>query len=286
MDIKQMIYFKTIVEQGTISNAAKHLHMAQPPLSMQLKQLEYELNVQLLKRGHRNIELTDAGKLFYKRCLQMISLSELTYNEMQDISKKIIRIGITSSNASLIQNRRILKFFKDYPDYSFEIYEGTTYELLDLLQSHGIDMGFVRTPFNNNRVNAIYFDKEPMYAVGKKEFLTPSMNDIKNYKNVPLLLHRRYYPLITDYCITKNFNPFIKCQSDDSRTSLILASSGLGVAMVPRSALPLINDPSLIVIPLKHKSLYTSITFITRKEEEMPPIINHFINSFKEDKTL
>ena len=96
----------------------------------------------------------------------MISLSELTYNEMQDISKKIIRIGITSSNASLIQNRRILKFFKDYPDYSFEIYEGTTYELLDLLQSHGIDMGFVRTPFNNNRVNAIYFDKEPMYAVG------------------------------------------------------------------------------------------------------------------------
>ena len=56
--------------------------------------------------------------------------------------------------------------------------------------------------------------------------------------------------------------------------------------MVPRSALPLINDPSLIVIPLKHKSLYTSITFITRKEEEMPPIINHFINSFKEDKTL
>ena len=49
MDMKQMLYFKTIVEEGTISKAAKHLHMAQPPLSMQLKQLEEELGVQLLK---------------------------------------------------------------------------------------------------------------------------------------------------------------------------------------------------------------------------------------------
>ena len=83
MDIKQMIYFKTIVEAGTISKAAQVLHMAQPPLSMQLKQLEDELGVQLLKRGHRKIELTKAGRLFYKRSLQIISLSEITLHEMK-----------------------------------------------------------------------------------------------------------------------------------------------------------------------------------------------------------
>ena len=51
MEIRQLIYFKTIVEQGTISKAAQVLHMAQPPLSMQLKQLEDELETQLIERG-------------------------------------------------------------------------------------------------------------------------------------------------------------------------------------------------------------------------------------------
>ena len=68
MDIRQMKYFKTIVEEGTISKAAKKLHMAQPPLSMQLKQLEEELSVILLKRGNKQIELTEAGNRVYKRC--------------------------------------------------------------------------------------------------------------------------------------------------------------------------------------------------------------------------
>lgn len=89
MDIKQMIYFKTIVEEGTISKAAQTLHMAQPPLSMQLKQLEDELGVTLLKRGHRKVELTQAGKIFYKRSLQMISLNEMTFHEIQDMQNEV-----------------------------------------------------------------------------------------------------------------------------------------------------------------------------------------------------
>lgn len=286
MDIKQMYYFKTIVEQGTISNAAKVLHMAQPPLSIQLKQLEDELNVQLLKRGHRSVELTDAGKLFYKRCIQMISLSELTYNEMQDIKKRIIRIGITSSNSALIQNQRILDFFRQYPEYSFQIHEGTTYQLLDSLLSHVIDIGFVRTPFNNNNVNAIYLEQEPMYAVGTKKYITQKMNTISYYSKTPLIIHRRYNQFIIDFCINNHFNPFIKCLCDDVRTSIILASSELGVAIVPESALSLVKDNRLITVPLEHKALYTGIAFITRKDEEATPIITQFINSFKDNKKL
>ena len=58
MDLKQLIYFKTIVEQGTILAAAKTLHMAQPPLSIKLKELEEELGVTLLYRHPRKVELT------------------------------------------------------------------------------------------------------------------------------------------------------------------------------------------------------------------------------------
>lgn len=104
MDIRQMKYFKTIVEEGTISKAAKKLHMAQPPLSMQLKQLEEELSVILLKRGNKQVELTEAGNRFYKRCLQILDLTEITKNELKQSYQDVLRIGITSSNSGLIHH--------------------------------------------------------------------------------------------------------------------------------------------------------------------------------------
>lgn len=78
MELKQMKYFKTIVEEGTITQAARVLHISQPPLSMQLKAIEEELDTILIERGHRHITLTPAGHLFYRRCNQILNLYEQT----------------------------------------------------------------------------------------------------------------------------------------------------------------------------------------------------------------
>ncbi len=67
----------------------------------------------LLKRGHRKVEMTQSGKIFYKRSLQMISLSEMTFHEIQDMQKEVLRVGVTSSNFSYSSYYlfRILIFF-------------------------------------------------------------------------------------------------------------------------------------------------------------------------------
>jgi len=278
MDIKQMIYFKTIVEEGTISKAAQVLHMAQPPLSIQLKQLEDELGVQLLKRGHRKIELTEAGRLFYKRSLQMIALSEMTIHEMKETREEILRIGITSSNGALVEH--LHPYIQQHSQLSFRIYEGTTYELIDLLLAHNIDIGIVRTPFDQSQVDAFSLQKEPMIAVGKEIFLNDDMKHMKDYQNIPLIIHQRYLPLITDHCLNLHFNPFIKMSCDDCRTSLIWAKLGLGVAIVPQSALPFIQDTSLKTIILTDTELHTCISFITRKQEQSEPKIKEFLKQF------
>lgn len=280
MDIKQMLYFKTIVEEGTISKAAKRLHMAQPPLSMQLKQLETELGVQLLKRGHRKIELTDAGRLFYKRSLQILNLSELTINEMKDSFNETIRIGITSSNSALIQLPSVQKFLFEHSYLSFQIREGTTYEMIDLLLAHNIDIGIVRTPFDASHVQAFYMKKEPMIAIGHRDYFTDDKHIVKDFDNLPLIIHQRYLPLITDYCLNQHFNPYIKVTSDDCRTSLIWASAHQGIAIIPQSALLLNHDSSLCSVVLEDKSIYTSVAFITRKDENIPDIIQELIHRF------
>ena len=281
MDIRQMKYFKTIVEEGTISKAAKKLHMAQPPLSMQLKQLEEELSVILLKRGNKQVELTEAGNRFYKRCLQILDLTEITKNELKQSYQDVLRIGITSSNSGLIQQESIQEFIKKNKHVQYAIHEGSTYEILDLLLSPNIDLGIVRPPFDTSQVNTFYLEKEPMIAIGKKEYFINTKRKIKDFKDTPLIIHQRYLPLINDYCLNKLIQIQLKVTCDDSRTSLIWANSGIGVAICPMSSLALPYDHSLVYTILEDKNLYTGIAFITRKNEEVSALLNEFIERFK-----
>ena len=284
MDIKQLFYFKTIVEEGTISKAAEVLHMAQPPLSMQLKQLEEELGTQLLKRGHRKVELTPEGKLLYKRSLQMIDLHELIYHEIKDSQQEVLRIGVTSSNSAFIQQEKVNQYIKKHQNLSFRIHEGTTYEMIDLLLAHSIDIAIVRTPFDETQVKAYHLAHEPMIALAKPQYEISHKQKMLNFQNTPLIIHQRYLPLITDHCLNLHFNPHIKITSDDCRTSLIWASHGIGVAIIPQSALALNHDQSLVYTIIEDKELYTGISLITRKQEDIDPRILEFIELFFSNK--
>lgn len=278
MEIRQMKYFKAIVEQGTISKAAQSLHMAQPPLSIQLKQLENELGVTLIKRGNKQIELTQAGQLFYKRCLQILDLSEITKNELKQSYQEVLRIGITSSNVALINQPQIISFINTHQHFCYAIHEGSTYTMLDLLLSHNIDLGIVRTPFDSSLVNAYYLEKEPMVAIGKKEFFSNNKQYMIDFQETPLIIHQRYLQLISDYCLDQQFKINLKVKCDDSRTSYIWAATGIGVAIVPQSSLSLFHDPSLYTIALKDEALYTGIALITRKNEKLSSSLKQFIS--------
>ena len=69
MTFDQMQYFAAVVEEGSISAAARRLHMSQPPLSLQIRNLESEYGVQLFERGARQIRLTEAGRLLYRHAV-------------------------------------------------------------------------------------------------------------------------------------------------------------------------------------------------------------------------
>ncbi len=72
MDMRQLRYFAAIAEEGQITKAAKKLHMAQPPLSQQLKALEQELGTLLVERNGKNTKLTEAGKILYDRAKELL----------------------------------------------------------------------------------------------------------------------------------------------------------------------------------------------------------------------
>ena len=113
MDVRQLLYFTTIVEEGSISAAAKKLHLSQPPLSHQLKLLEEELNLQLVQRGPRCITLTDAGRLLYKRAQSILSLTWSAKKELLAMASGYsgtLHLGTVSSSGASLLDWRIPEF--------------------------------------------------------------------------------------------------------------------------------------------------------------------------------
>lgn len=173
MDIRQLLYFTTIAEEGSISAAAKKLHLSQPPLSYQMKLLEKELHLPLIERSARGIELTEAGRVLYKRAQGILELSELTRKEMLAMASGFtgtLHIGTVSSSGASLLGWRIPAFHQKYPQIGFAIHEGNTFELMEMLESGLIELAIVRTPFHSDQLNCLYLSPEPMIAAGAASF--------------------------------------------------------------------------------------------------------------------
>ncbi|EHJ01169.1 transcriptional regulator, LysR family [Clostridium sp. DL-VIII] len=287
MDIKQLKYFYTIVEEGQITSAAKKLHMAQPPLTYQLKSLEEELGMKLIERGSRsrNIKLTNAGRIFYKRVKQILALTETAANEVKDLQKGIsgtLSVGTISSSGSYILNSKFNEFHKKYPFINFELSEGNTYELLELLSKGIIELAFVRTPFSSLEIKSIYLHKEPMIAAMRKELNWTENKVIRicELNEKPLIFYKRYKEVIYKACADCNFEPNVFCINEDARTSLLWAKHGLGIAIVPKSSFELISSSNLICKEIDNELLLTQLALAWSKNSYISPAAENFINIF------
>ena len=288
MDLKQLKYFLNIAEEGQITAAAKKLHMAQPPLSYQLNLLEKELGVTLVRRGPRNIELTDAGRLLYKRAEQLLDMASSTKHEVQSCGKGlsgVLSIGTISSSVGIIPNFNMLEFTEHYPEVRFEIYEGNTFSVIEMLEKHIIDLGIIRTPFKHNMLECRYLSLEPMVAVMTEKFLCGAAQNIitiEELKNKPLIFYRRFEDLITSVFKEFQIEPFICCKNDDARTTLTWAKEGFGIGIVPKSALLTTDCSKLISKDILHDKMHTRIAVTWLKNSFLSPLAERFIELFQE----
>ena len=150
MNLKQLEYFVAIAEEQQITAAARRLHISQPPLSYELATLERELGCTLVKRGPRRATLTSAGALLYERALSVLALVRATEREVSAFGKGLagtLSIGMISSCGGMVPTDEMQAFRDDYPDVSFEVHEGNTFQVLEMLERGIIDVGVVRTPF-------------------------------------------------------------------------------------------------------------------------------------------
>lgn len=288
MDIRQLLYFTTIAEEGSISAAAKKLHLSQPPLSYQMKLLEEELHLPLIERSARGIALTEAGRVLYKRAQGILELSELTRKEMLAMASGFtgtLHIGTVSSSGASLLGWRIPAFHQKYPQIGFAIHEGNTFELMEMLESGLIELAIVRTPFHSDQLNCLYLSPEPMIAAGAASFFPAGMPSgqpipLELLGHAPVILYRRFEKILLSLCEQKGITPQVFCIADDARTTLMWAEAGLGVAVVPQSAYRIMPHHNMVYGELSEEDLHTRIAAVCKKGCSLSWAAQQFLEIF------
>lgn len=300
MEFRRLKYFVTIVEEGSISLAAKKLNMAQPPLSQQLKTLEDELNVSLFERQPRKLTLTDEGKFFYERCLSILELVDHTNDELQEFVNGVsgtLRVGSILSLGAALLPEKISYFRQHYPNVTFQVSEGDPNRMMELLEKRIIEIGIVRLPFNHEIFDHIPLQTDHYTALMTDDYAVGTSDevDLKDLENLPIMILRRYTntssynhsmynaEVFRQACLDVGFEPSIICESSEIMTLLTWARAGIGIAIVPSSVYDLLPHRELHMKKIKNPVIQTQqAALIWLKNKQLSPPAKRFKALFEQ----
>lgn len=134
MELRVLKYFTTVVDEGSISNAAKALHITQPTLSRQLAQMEQEMGRPLFERRHGGVELTETGITLNRYARRLLELADKTKEEVAAPTESVsgtVHIGAGETKAMNLLGEAMIRVRKRFPNVTFDLHDGTADSLMD-----------------------------------------------------------------------------------------------------------------------------------------------------------
>lgn len=285
MNFRQLEYFLAVANAGQITAAAQQLHMAQPPLSYQLKQLEAELGVTLLNRSATGTTLTPAGQLLRDYAQQLIDLRERADSQVRSLGQGlagVLSVGVISSSIGATPNDKLRTLTRHYPKVQIRLFEDNTYGLIDRLDKRLIDVAIVRTPFTAPGLASKTLATESMVAVVPKKYdhFSAATLKVEDLASVPLIIYRRFEHLFQTTFAAKQMAPFIACTCDDARTAVQWAESRMGVAVVPQSVAEQTSGAQTAVRLIRYQPWRTTLKMVWPEQITPSPLLQRFIDSY------
>lgn len=287
MDLRRLKYFITIAEEGQITKAAKRLHMAQPPLSHQLKLMEESLNCKLFERNGKTLELTKSGQVLYKKGKLLLSNFEDTISEIKEVgegSRGVLAIGADQTCLSYLPEK-ISLMRKQYPNLCFKIIEGDTFFLTESLLNKEIDIAILQQPIEDERFLSLGLAVEEFVLATPTQWNLKSPILMENLKDMPFLSFYRHrncstFRFITDEFKRHGFEPNIICECTDIAMVSSLISEGLGVTILPRTSLDKFLINGIKIIEFANCSIQSKATIIWSKERYTEKHVVNFLQLF------
>lgn len=246
MDLRQLRYFVTVVAERNFNKAADRLHIAQPPLSRAIQQLEAELGAELLDRTSRPLKLTTVGHLFHDQALQVLGRVEDMRSMMSAAigsERRRFTIGFVASTIYARLPEIIREFRSEAPDVELTLVESVTLEQIAALKDGRIDVGFGRIRFEDPAVRRTILRYEPLVAaLPAASPLAAQAGPISlaELAREPLILYpRQPRPSYADQVLSlfhdHGIEPRVVHEARELQIAIGLVAAEEGVAVIPES---------------------------------------------------
>ena len=284
MELRVLQYFLAVTREQSISGAAEALHLSQPTLSRQLKEMEEELGKQLIIRGNRRITLTDEGIILRKRAEEIMELVRKTENEItlsNDYIAGDITVGAGETNGVRFLTKTARALQEDFPDIHFHIISGDSASVLENLDRGLIDFGLVFGDVDTSKYHTLEVPYKDTWGVlmrydadlAVKEFISS-----EDLHDKPLILSRqRSSKSSLIKWLGKNYDELnIVGTYNLLFNGSLMVKDGMGYALCFDKIINITEDSSLCFRPLM-PGLSESMHIIWKKYQIFPKAVEKFL---------
>jgi DNA-binding transcriptional LysR family regulator len=244
MEIRQLRYLVTIVETGGFTRAAERVHVAQPGVSAQIRQLERELGQELLDRSGRTVRLTDAGAAvlpFARTALRAIDDLRDVADELAGLMRGRVRLGMVTSCGVPDMPALLERFHRRYSGIDITLTEGSSHALIDQLRDGTLDVALI-APLHRDPEGlelAVITDEAIVAAVGHGGPLsdqdTIGLGALEEHTLIVMPVGSGIRGIFDEVCTAAGVKPRIGLEATNPQMLAQLAMRGLGVAILPES---------------------------------------------------
>lgn len=248
MEFRHLRYFVMVAETGHMTRAAERLGIQQPPLSLQIRALEQQLGVRLLRRHPKGVDLTDEGQVFLMEARRLLADAEALQERMARVARGELgrlSVGFTSSAATHAFTPQTLRVCRRrYPELTLELSEANAAELTEALVAGRLHAAFVRAPVAQPPGVTMYtLLHEPMVlALPLDHALAADTTPLplQALHEQPLILVRRpgapgLYANLLALCARRGVQPRVVAEVERMLSNLNLVAAGVGLSVVPES---------------------------------------------------
>lgn len=235
--------FITIVDRGNLSAAAEILHIAQPALTAQIKNLEKSFNAPLLKmrRGAHSVELTEAGSVLYNKAKYLLAIEESAHHEINSTLRGLqgkLSISLSPSMSISFIKNFLAGFAEQNPSIEYELYEMGIEQQTSQLLNGIVEIAVINAPLPQaNRFDILATRKEQLGIIYHRDTNWIDNDrvylDLEALEDIPICLSRGCSSLFLSICSDSQISPHILCINTTKMATIMWARLKLGVAIVP-----------------------------------------------------
>jgi len=279
-DLRRLQYFLTVAEERNFTRAAQRLHVAQPALSRQVRLLEQELGVELLRRTTHEFELTEAGRYLLERGPALLSRSEELWRSVSSFGTGergtvIVAYGASSSYGTA--PRLLAALAERLPDVVLTTELKPTPAIVAAIRDGSVDVGLLRCPPRTAELDVRVVRREPQgLLVGREHRLAARGRvDLADLGDESLLLHPRdanpgHYDAVLDLCRQRGIEPEVRLRTVSFDLAQTPVGRGDAVAIVGESTRDGLPD-DLCWLPLDPPA-DLEIALVARRNRRSPAL--------------